>query len=1270
MGDIESIVSILLEVKDRGIANLNKAQAAVRTLVGSEVAAAKQSREYTRALEAQLALHKLMIPTIRDENRAFVETNKSQRQITAITQAQAAAQQRLQVAIARTATVGGRYTDALAILKTQLGSVNAESLEALQLQQQITIVTGKLTAEAAKAAKAIGGQALAEAALARVSGKTAKEVEVLRAAMGGGVLTTKQAEQATIALAKAERRLAEETRKAAAERLKKLVGKVRTSDRDIERQVLAQAAFARASRDARREIEILNTALQSGLLTLRAREKVMLTLARAQSRLTRETLAGAASERRAAERKNRELERQQGLLSRLGAGYSSFTRTLASFVLIGFTLRTFGRTIERFVVEPVRQMAQSVLEATDNFRRLEASLTGVVGAGGGVRSLVGDIREASQGLPLTTRQGLTGIRGLAFTPATASILSNRGAERVDGLNNLLTILSGLASIDPEQGIEGAQFAVREALAGEFRSLRFRFELSPDAIAGSIGATLEELKADPQLTIKALRTFVDTFVGEEGIDAFNNLLSVQGVRFRGVLEEFFAFIGDQGIYDRVVRIVRRAGDLVSGLITTPGGQAGAATINRALDTTLDRVLQSASVALTTLSGVSIDLTDDLQNVEIDALATSVGNAIEGLGKLTASLLEAVPVVAAFASSIARSLGVDVSATPTPETAMRRLLDRQARLEALLTQLDDQSDVITGTVAAAQTAAASALRELLGVFNPFPAVASAAAITADAIEVAPLGLAASSQAMVVRDQELLTGDDTTLLTTLSTSPFVRRQEIAQELRYVNSELQRLRLQRANQSAAALPTTPTDSSTIKALLLFGQQLGRTLEQLPKFNDVDTLVGNVEAIAGALREQSATLDRNLAESGEVRGRLNPRLEGARLEGAFDQIAELEEKIARLLAAEADAREGFVDGFRGALGGFLQASEGFTRQLPDIARIRQSTDILSVIAGQDFTSINGIAGVLGSERARELGADQRSVVGNSLAGVLTQTGADPFLDPRLGDTIVNTINNIADAVARYNENAKDGVAVTEELVDLFIARLRAERDRVENPQGFASRATASVTTRDEIAVENFNIAIEKLEELKAKANEVADTVEIAFQQLAAGISTGIGDSLVAGLTDAFETGGANILEITGNLLRSIQQQVLRMILEFTIIRGLVNPALNSTFGLTGANLLPTIGAKGMVVSQGQVRPMAKGFMATGPTTFGMRGNQVGLIGEDAPEAVMPVVQAPDGSLGIRASGGGGRSTNIYMNVRANDAGSFRRSSRQMRGRLMELAGG
>jgi len=182
--------------------------------------------------------------------------------------------------------------------------------------------------------------------------------------------------------------------------------------------------------------------------------------------------------------------------------------------------------------------------------------------------------------------------------------------------------------------------------------------------------------------------------------------------------------------------------------------------------------------------------------------------------------------------------------------------------------------------------------------------------------------------------------------------------------------------------------------------------------------------------------------------------------------------------------------------------------------------------------------------------------------------------------------------------------------------------------------------------------------------------VEIAFQQLAAGISTGIGDSLVAGLTDAFETGGANILEITGNLLRSIQQQVLRMILEFTIIRGLVNPALNSTFGLTGANLLPTIGAKGMVVSQGQVRPMAKGFMATGPTTFGMRGNQVGLIGEDAPEAVMPVVQAPDGSLGIRASGGGGRSTNIYMNVRANDAGSFRRSSRQMRGRLMELAGG
>ncbi len=110
-----------------------------------------------------------------------------------------------------------------------------------------------------------------------------------------------------------------------------------------------------------------------------------------------------------------------------------------------------------------------------------------------------------------------------------------------------------------------------------------------------------------------------------------------------------------------------------------------------------------------------------------------------------------------------------------------------------------------------------------------------------------------------------------------------------------------------------------------------------------------------------------------------------------------------------------------------------------------------------------------------------------------------------------------------------------------------------------------------------------------------------------------------------------------------------------------INPITSHLGGLVGAGLA-SIGAagfaKGGAFTQGRVTPFAKGGVVSAPTTFPMRGG-TGLMGEAGPEAIMPLERGPDGSLGVRARGGGG-GVSVVMNISTPDAESFRRSQAQL----------
>lgn len=85
--------------------------------------------------------------------------------------------------------------------------------------------------------------------------------------------------------------------------------------------------------------------------------------------------------------------------------------------------------------------------------------------------------------------------------------------------------------------------------------------------------------------------------------------------------------------------------------------------------------------------------------------------------------------------------------------------------------------------------------------------------------------------------------------------------------------------------------------------------------------------------------------------------------------------------------------------------------------------------------------------------------------------------------------------------------------------------------------------------------------------------------------------------------------------------------------------------------------ALGNAYQGGSITPFARGGIVHSPTTFGLSTGQRGLMGEQGPEAIMPLERGPDGALGLRNGGGG--TTNVTQNFYGGIDG-YRRSRRQM----------
>ena len=225
-------------------------------------------------------------------------------------------------------------------------------------------------------------------------------------------------------------------------------------------------------------------------------------------------------------------------------------------------------------------MGKSIVTATDIYRKQTISLVGVYKTPSKSREMINSVYDITRAMPVNYTQAVQTLSEMSAIPALQKILRSPDANKSSQLlTKMFKVITAMTTMRPDQNASGAIFSLRNAFAGDLRSLQRRFDLPVNNIMNSRGTMgLIPVRSDPMAMLDSLENYFDTFLDVETLNKVSDTISVIIEKTQGAFDLFKANIGNSGFYDLVAQDLRKIRDFVINFVTSEDGKLFAKRIS--------------------------------------------------------------------------------------------------------------------------------------------------------------------------------------------------------------------------------------------------------------------------------------------------------------------------------------------------------------------------------------------------------------------------------------------------------------------------------------------------------------------------------------------------------------------------------------------------------------------------------------------------------------------------------------------------------------------
>jgi hypothetical protein len=347
--------------------------------------------------------------------------------------------------------------------------------------------------------------------------------------------------------------------------------------------------------------------------------------------------------------------RWSGLVGNFRSGLSTIQaigQGIASWVYLA---ERAGGAIKAAVVTPVEDLLHQVVTATEESRKFEYAISSSVGGLSKARLINNALVRGSQDSPLSVEQYREATRTIGLNSVLASRLSSGTPEdAVRQASQFASLVGRLGQIEPEQGVQGATIAIREALQGNFQSTQRRLGISQGTIASLSGVRSSELAANPNAILKGIGSFADIFLSQSEFERSKSLISVRVQHLQDAFNDALRRIGDSGVFDSVSK---RIGNLSKELFDYFGGSdfdQQADRISGSLDKIIGNITSAINNLIRAVTGTPADVSTVAGAVE------AVSNLMERIAKISDALPNITSAIGPAISGLATKIGAFMDA----------------------------------------------------------------------------------------------------------------------------------------------------------------------------------------------------------------------------------------------------------------------------------------------------------------------------------------------------------------------------------------------------------------------------------------------------------------------------------------------------------------------------------------------------------------------------------------------------------------------------------